>query len=426
MTTIRYWLGAAIAVGTVLVLCGCSALSMSGGQTIEGRDGDFSTEEWANAFTYDGTLDTGQTVALTRSAMIFSKDGRYLAAAKMNCCDRCAILVWDVRKQILISTLTFDEDETPKSLAFSPDTRTLLLASTSSRVGPSNVAVVRLWDVGRNLCVRELDDPNRTWVSTPVFSTDGKALAIIGGSEDTCSVQFVDLASGCVIHEIEGGYDDQIAFGTNGKTIASGVGLASGPGIAIRRMSQRLAVENTLAIDCRDCRIVGLFFDGQGRLCAGLSDTKGSHNGVMVWGASHKPRPMFYPYSGGAAASSATISSLPYEELRGTSFCPARSAVMMWGAKAFEVWRLDAGSPKRLVAMRVEGDDSIGVAEISPDGSTIAALSVWSGKIHLWQNSRMYRLSGGYQNVSERLDCTCGPDFTTFSRVGRRWLRPED
>ncbi|KPI06057.1 WD-40 repeat-containing protein [Actinobacteria bacterium OK074] len=115
--------------------------------------------------TYLGTMEKPYTDG--NAGVAFSPDSRLLATAAIGSND---VLLWDTRTHKVRTTLT-GHTGVLRSLAFSPDGRTL--------VSTSDDRTVRLWNVSDGSAYALLN--NSTIVSGAAFSADGRFLATVEG-----------------------------------------------------------------------------------------------------------------------------------------------------------------------------------------------------------------------------------------------------
>ena len=116
------------------------------------------------------------------SVLCFSPDGKSVAHAAYH----EVIEVWDVPGQKTRHSFGDGEKAYVLGLAFSPDGRTLAVATFAQ--GGGNVRTVRLRDVGNGKIVKSLSEvpqgDTRTgngWISALTFSPDGRSLALAAG-----------------------------------------------------------------------------------------------------------------------------------------------------------------------------------------------------------------------------------------------------
>jgi WD40 repeat protein len=137
------------------------------------------------------------------SALVFSPDSRYLAAAsswEQN-------YIWDIKAGKLISDFK-GMPHAVNALAFSPDGRTLLSAGNTGLVG--------LWDISSR-SARYLTSGHTAYVQTLAFSPDGKTLAS-GGADET--ILLWDLAGRRKTHVFHHpGGTEALAFTPDGQSL---------------------------------------------------------------------------------------------------------------------------------------------------------------------------------------------------------------
>jgi WD40 repeat protein len=177
----------------------------------------------------------GSTVFRPVSSFVFSPDGKSLASSgcariertsspdgePIDLCSRGEIRLWDVAtRELLGQPLTGHRDEI-RSVAFSPDGRTL--ASASGQFD----GTIRLWDVASRA---PLGGPFMGSVSVMnkiVFSPDGETLvsASAGAGLSTQNIFLWDVATRELIGQPLTGHNDfiqDIAFSPDGRWLASG------------------------------------------------------------------------------------------------------------------------------------------------------------------------------------------------------------
>jgi WD40 repeat protein/serine/threonine protein kinase len=147
----------------------------------------------------------------------FSPDGKRLASATLGEAVPPAFKIWDPRTGKELFSLPGKHGPfAPSALAFSPDGR--LLARNGSARG-----TVELWDATTGRLARTLDRVGEAW--SLVFCPDGSRLAIGGGGGvDAAPVRICDVASGKIMHTLEGhqSYVYSLAFSPDGKRLTTG------------------------------------------------------------------------------------------------------------------------------------------------------------------------------------------------------------
>jgi len=173
-----------------------------------------------------------QNVPLTASAVVFSPDGKTLAAAvdtgKLTYESRGIYLYdWASGKEIR-HLVAANQLQMIYSLAYSPDGKTL--ASTGRG------ATIQLWDPATGKEIRRGGEGNEMWVETVAFSPDGKTVAAAGRDK---AIVLWEAGTGKFIRRIAGAvprvrpgimFNERVwslAFSPDGKTLASGSGDTS-------------------------------------------------------------------------------------------------------------------------------------------------------------------------------------------------------
>ena len=137
----------------------------------------------------------------------YSPDGKTLASSGSS---DGTIQLWDAERGEHTKTLKGHGD-TVRSLAFSPDGKTLVSGSKDD--------TLRVWDVNAGRMLRKLAGHSNNLKSV-VFSRDGKMIA--SGSEDA-SVRLWDAKTGRFLPTLRGHFwgIEAVAFSPDGKTVAS-------------------------------------------------------------------------------------------------------------------------------------------------------------------------------------------------------------
>ncbi|MEU4540791.1 serine/threonine-protein kinase [Streptosporangium sp. NPDC023825] len=192
------------------------AFSPDGG-TLAGGDGDGAVILWDTRTRRPaGDPMKGHTRAV--EAMAFSPDGGLLASGGNNgegtdSGDHTVIL-WDTATRQPSGDPLTGHTDWIRSVAFSPDGRTLATASADT--------TVILWDVTTRQRIGDPLTGHTDWVQSVAFSPDGRTLAT--GGDDTTVILW-DVATRQRIGDPLTGHTDlvrSVAFGPDGRTLATG------------------------------------------------------------------------------------------------------------------------------------------------------------------------------------------------------------
>ncbi|MFF3445046.1 WD40 repeat domain-containing serine/threonine protein kinase [Streptosporangium sp. NPDC002721] len=188
-----------------------------GGETLAGGDGDGAVILWDPRTRRPiGDPMEGHTRAV--EAMAFSPDGRLLASGGNDNegtepGDHTVIL-WDVATRQPVGDPLTGHTDWVRSVAFSPDGRTLATASADK--------TVILWDVATRQRIGDPLTGHTDWVQSVAFSPDGRTLATGG---DDAAVILWDVATRQRIGDPLTGHTDlvrSVVFAPDGGTLATG------------------------------------------------------------------------------------------------------------------------------------------------------------------------------------------------------------
>jgi WD40 repeat protein len=333
------------------------------------------------------------------SSWLFSPGGKFLALAYDARSDSTGADRWDpagvalvdfaARKQPVDSRLLVTNDP-PKSLAFSPDGKTL---ATSSYRG------VVLWDAATRTTLAG-DQPVLEMgrgIDSVAFSPDGKTLA--GGYNDLVNVgnNEYDSRRGVLLWNVatrkrvgdeplgvNGAEVNSVAFSPDGKTLAAGYGFSSKGGVALwDTASRQRQADGTLPVAEGEIKSVAFSPDGQ-ILVAGYAGVRKA-NGVVMWDVAKRRR--------------LTDPPLAVEEgkVLSVAFSPDSKTLAAATAYAAGVTLWDVAARKRLTENPLAvNEGEVQSVAFSPDGKTLVAAfdgpSKRSGGAVLWSVSTWKRL----------------------------------
>jgi WD40 repeat protein len=338
------------------------AFSLDGTLLASGRDDTIRLWDISTRQLLGDLLTEGQGSA---KSLAFSPDGKTLASGSHG----GTILLWDVARRQPLGDLLPKHPDTVRKLTLSPDSKTLASGSD----GPTIV----LWNVASRQPLGDSLTGNRhrlgnyayrpeNSVGSLTFSPDGKTLAFGSGSGDIC---FWDVASRQLAGNPLKGQQSRIeslAFSPDGKTLASG----SEHGTLVRMDALPLmplsSYGSILLWDVASRQLLGdLLTGGQGSAKSlafspnGKTLASGSHGGsIQLWDVASR-QPMGDLLTGHVNAVESLAFHQDGEKLRSGS---EDGTILLW----------DVVHHQTLGNRISERDDPAGSLAFSPDGKTLA------------------------------------------------------
>ena len=179
------------------------------GKMLASGGGDRTVRLWD---VQTGELRKTLTEHTNGKSVAFSPDGRTLASSRYR-----NVHLWDVQTGELRKTLT-DHRGDVRSVAFSPDGRTLASESGNFWMGGE----IRLWDAETGKLLKRLTG-HKGWATDISFSPDGRTLAIGSGKTEIGKVHLWDVEAGELLKTFtkHKGNVNSISFSPNGRILAS-------------------------------------------------------------------------------------------------------------------------------------------------------------------------------------------------------------
>ena len=364
----------------------CIAFSPDGSLLASSSDDD-TVHLWdINTGTHK-IIFTGR-ISWVRS-LAFSPDSRTLAGGSRSSRDK-TVYLWDIDTGNLKATLS-EHTRGVDSIAFSPDGKTI--ASLSD-------AIVYLWDASnndlKNTFTRDINNDHIDDVNLITFSPNGETIAT-ANSDDTVSLWDVATAELSATLTGHTGSVYSVAFSPDGKTLAS----SSRDGTVCLWNAASGAYKTTLIGHVLEVRSVAFSPDGKTIASSSLDGT------VCLWDAvSHDHTATFTGH---------------ITEFASIAFSPDGRALAHAGGWDKKVYLWDVETAKQKRALIGHTDEVTSVA-FSPDGKTVASGGgADDPKIRLWDpNSGVLKMIlvghqwGGINDVAfsrdSRLIASAGRD----------------
>jgi WD40 repeat protein len=307
-------------------------------------------------------------------SVAFSPDGRTLATGSID----KTVGLWDVARHAMLATLE-GHAGTVLQVAFSPDGRTLATGSTDM--------TVILWDVATRIRLATLNDHNGD-VYSVAFSPDGRTLAT--GSTDMTVILW-DVATRTRLATLRGHSDwvTSVAFHPDGRTLVAGLKDASVVRWDVPHRSRRgapLNLRRLPGVGVDDISQVAYSPDGR-MLAVGT----GAVTGILDF---RRDAPMRV---------------LPGKtQMPGLAFSSdGRTLVAAGSADGSVIMRNVVGDPN-LKTLTGHADQVMSVA-VSPDGVTIASAGL-DRTVVLWDIARRDRLGANRDGTGDIVGLTFTPD----------------
>jgi WD40 repeat protein len=288
----------------------------------------------------------------------FSPNGKLLAVAYGIAHAPDDLLLWDVETQkwVTESPMTLSEGEI-KSLAFSPDSRTLTAGHTGRHNGGALV-----WDLSQRPAPKpDSLDVADGQVTSVAFSPDGKTLAVGYGGNGKGGVVLWDRNRRASVTEtplaIGEGYVTAVAFSPDGKTLASA-------------FSDGIVLWNVTRMTVAAVEVTSVAFSPDGEVLASADS-----GGVVLWSVARRE-----PLAGPAL-------SVPEGDVLSVTFSPDRQTLAAGYGGGAVIWNIPQRRRTAHKPLSVASGQLTSLA-LRPDGKVLAAGYLdpaASGGVVLWE-----------------------------------------
>jgi WD40 repeat protein len=318
-------------------------------QPQRGQD-DLRGFEWRHlkSLCRDGSRRSWRGHASWITEAAFSPDGQILATSAADHC----LWLWDLasRRHVKLS------GPDARSVAFSPDGKTLAIAQGAQRV-------IRLWDVAARRERTSLAQPSD--VVGVAFSPDGKLLAAAGLDATVRFWDVTDRREVCTLRGHEASVF-RVAFSPDGKTLASG---GADNTVRLWDVTARCAIAT---FEGHTAPVSSLAFCPDGRLLA----SAGNDTTVRLWDATARKAVKTL------SAQRTALSSVPCYEAHSTLAFSLDGKMMATGGGDGTVRLWDMATKQEVALLRGHTAAVMAVA-FAPDGRSLVS-GDQEGTLKLW------------------------------------------
>ncbi|WP_404782278.1 nSTAND1 domain-containing NTPase [Streptomyces pristinaespiralis] len=304
----------------------------------------------------------------------FSRDGKTVATSSY-----LGVQLWDAAAGTPRAELSGHTNEV-RSLAFSPDSRTLATAGSDK--------TVRLWDATTGKERTTLTGHDET-VWSVTFSPDGRTLATASADE---TVRLWDAATGKTRTTLKGHSDEVnvVAFSPDGRTL-----VTAGDDGTVRLWNPSTGKERTTLID-HDNVVWSVAFSPDGRTLV----TAGDDGTIYLWNpTTGKERTTF-------KGDDNTVNAV--------AFSPDGRTLATAGDDGINLWNPTTGKERTTF----KGDDNtVNAVAFSPDGRTLATIG-GEGTGRLWNATTGKELHTLTAQTGSLWSVAFSPDGRTLATAG--------